>query len=296
MLVRQLLQDCQQGSSHGATQYKQDSIRGIARMAALRQKNTSGLKVFADVFSGSGENVVDGEIIDGSPISILSGVVDAIQSMRGAYAGSYAVYFADIVTGRATDMLLSVITRWAASCGYPFTHTGNTGILQVYKYDGGEGRVDIYLSESPASDSMAIIGNGLLSRRIERVTVFIDPNGPKHAPWRETMAIWRHFSSRSTIIIHIASTTLKRIAGARRAGCNMPDGIPDHVAEMIHWFKGAGGWIREPINADQWTIAMLAKYPPTHDWQKGGFHAIDSDEGQALIKRLSTTKKEKTCK
>lgn len=44
----------------------QDSIRGIARMAALRQKNTSGLKVFADVFSGSGENIVGDVKMKGS--------------------------------------------------------------------------------------------------------------------------------------------------------------------------------------------------------------------------------------
>ena len=70
--------------------------------------------------------------------------------------------------------------------------------------------------------------------------------------------------------------------------------IPDHISAMFAAFDKCGGWIREPVGPDQWTLALISKFPPRHGWntKSASFHRIDSEAGQATIKRLTSTKKE----
>ena len=262
----------------------------------MREKNKGCSVLFADIFCGDGMNVIDGQEINGSPISMLEGLVGALLSMKGAPSSKYRCLFADISEGRATDFLPQRVRTWADSKGLELSDDCTKLLIPLKGKDGNilkeKAEVLLTFAQASAVETVNWISSVLRRRdKRRRACIFVDPNGPKHAPWEELRNLWDQHKRKVEITAHISATQLKRIKGAREVGKAMPQ-VPDHVSAMIGAFKGAGGWIRSPAGADQWTVAMLTMFQPRSDWKKAGFVAIDSEEGADTIRRLSLTAKE----
>lgn len=76
-----------QGRSEIATPAKQYHLRSLVRMRCIMLSPylingwASSLRI-RDAFCGDGENVVGGKVIDGSPVSIVNGIIEAHQSCK----------------------------------------------------------------------------------------------------------------------------------------------------------------------------------------------------------------------
>jgi hypothetical protein len=276
-----------QGASPAATSLKQDGLFGIYRMQGTRWKDRYPL-VFVDLYSGSGENVVDGQSIIGSPLSLLSGLAAAIRSSNTVPKYSdWLIVFNDITTGRATDILPENVMRWQEENGLPV----NSSVLSVTNKNGWTFNVPIRYMCSPSSDVVEDIQAILGRKNQAHFTLLIDPNGPKDAPWDALREIWEKHKNKVDLLFHISATTLKRCAKAKEStGMNFAP-MPDHVKGLIDAFYGCGGWVRGPVGADQWTILLISSRPPKNGWGNS-FHLIQSIEGDEVIKRLSLTKSE----
>ncbi len=278
-----------QGMSAAATPAKQSGLVGMTHMLTLMRKKLPRRVMVADFYCGEGENVVDGEHIKGSPISILEGMTLAISQMDDPPKMQRRIVFNDIVSRRVMDHLPGVVEAWQADMGLPvnrkqltcYTKTGMPVVIPIYYWTGS--------AQSLCGDIETAINNGF------HVIALIDPNGPKDAPWSELRSLYDRLGHRLEIIIHISATTLKRVAKAREAGYNFAP-MPDHISGMLSVFHGARGWVREPVGADQWTMLLLSRHAPRYGWNtKTGprFLKIDDENGQKLIQHLSTTAKER---
>jgi hypothetical protein len=258
-------------------------------MLTLMRKHSRRPVMIADFYCGTGKNVVNDVPINGSPISILEGMALAISKMADPPKMQRRIVFNDIVSRRVMDHLPGVVEAWQSDMGLPvnrnqltcYTKSGRPVVIPVY-YSAGS-------AQSLCGDIETAINNGF------HVIALIDPNGPKDAPWSELRSLYDRLGHSLEIIIHISATTLKRVAKAREAGYNFAP-MPDHISGMLSAFNGAGGWVREPVGADQWTMLLLSRHSPRHGWKPKdgpGFLRIDDDNGQKLIQHLSTTAKER---
>ena len=282
--------DMFQGCSIAATPAKQDGLKGIYDMIGLMRKNWRGQVIFADMYSGAGKNIIDGQNVRGSPISMLEGLLLSVSRMRGIPSGNWAIVFNDIVKGRATESLPQAVAGWQEEKRIAVDPTK----LICYTKDMQKFTIPISYKEGSAATLTKEIESLLNQYRGCHVIMAIDPNGPKDAPWNELRSIWDNHGKNAEMIFHISANTLKRVAKARQATNFNFSPMPDHMHGMIKAFRDAGGWIREPLGSDQWTIALLSKYPPEYGWMCQGakFHKIDSRSGKYIVSRLSLTKKE----
>jgi len=278
-----------QGMSAAATPVKQSGLVGMANMLTLMRKHSRKPVMIADFYCGEGENVVDGVHIKGSPISIMQGIAMAIGQMVDPPKQPRYIVFNDIVSGRVMDRLPGVVERWQSDMGLPVNHMR----LTCYTKAGRPVVIPIAYrvgsAQTLCGDIESSINHGF------HVIALIDPNGPKDAPWSELRSLYDRRGNSLEVIIHISANTLKRVAKAREVGYNFAP-MPDHISGMLSAFDGAGGWVREPVGADQWTLLLLSKFPPRNGWNpKTGprFLRIDDDNGRELIQYLSTTAKER---
>ena len=278
-----------QGASAAATPIKQEGLLGIFNVQATRWKDKYPL-VFVDLYAGSGRNVVGGESINGSPLSMLAGIHLALTRSNTRPRFSWLIVFNDIAPGRATDLLPENVKRWQEENGLPVDADGLTVTLK----DGSDYRVPIQYRCGPSDDVVQAIRSALDDGTKAHFVMLVDPNGPKDAPWPDLKAIWAAHGNYVDLVLHIAATMLKRCSRARDATGYDFAPMPDHIAGMLELFRKSGGWIREPVGADQWTIALICKYPPRQGWSRktASFHTIESRAGQETIKRLTYTKKE----
>lgn len=276
-----------QGASALATPAKQNGLVGMFDTISVMRKNSHKPIVFADFYCGSGVNAVNGEEINGSPISMLEGIYLSCQRMKGPPAQQRYIVFNDIVSDRVLDALPIAVESWQARNRLPV----DRNILRCTTKDGIPVSIPITYVASPAQELCNSI-DGLI-RGGAHVVALVDPNGPKDAPWEALKRMFRAKERALELIIHVSSNTLKRVSRAREAtGFNFSP-MPNHVQDMLAAFTGCGGWIREPVGSDQWTMLLLSKFPPYGGWNcKNGprFLLIDSTEGSSLIRRLSTTR------
>lgn len=279
-----------QGSSLLATPAKQDGLTGIVHMMTLMRKNMARPVVFIDFYCGDGKNLVDGKVIKGSPISILEGVAKAIASMSELPKYPRQIVFNDIVAERVTDKLPLHIEGWQREMGLPV----DCNYLVCYNKLGKRFRVPITYLAGGADSLCDSVFKGIMYGY--HVISIIDPNGPKDAPWEKLKQLYSKHSSSFEVIFHLSATTLKRVSLAREStGFNFRP-MPNHVANLIDSFADCGGWIREPVGGDQWTMMLVSKFPPRNGWNvKNGpkFYKIDQPEGQQMVEYLSTTAKQR---
>lgn len=280
-----------QGSSLLATPAKQDGLTGIVHMMTLMRKNMARPVAFIDAYCGNGVNSVDEKDINGSPISILEGICKAVASMSETPNHPRFILFNDIIESRVKGNLPVEVEQWQMKNGLPV----NQNELVCYNKKKEPFRVSIIYEAKSANDLcdavvLKAVKNGC------HVVVFVDPNGPKHAPWEKLKEIYKKYPKNVEMIFSIAGNTLKRVYGARLSTGYNFSSMPNHVADMIDSFADCGGWIREPIGADQWTMVLVSKFPPRNGWNvKTGpkFYKIDQPEGQQMVEYLSTTAKQR---
>lgn len=279
-----------QGSSAHATPMKQDGIVGIVDMVNIMRQRSYKPVVFIDFYCGSGTNVVDGREISGSPISMLEGIVKATSRMKQIPRHPRMVVFNDIVQERSLDTLPVEVEAWQAKQGLPV----NRDVLTCFTKTGQRFTVPIRYVAGSAQDMCAKVKQAIANRM--HVVALIDPNGPKDAPWAELRELYEKHSKDFELLIHVSSTALKRVAGARAVTEFNFAPMPSHVSDMLQAFSGCGGWIREPTGADQWTMVLITRFPPRSGWNvKNGprYLKMDTEEGQQLIQYLSTTVKQR---
>jgi three-Cys-motif partner protein len=279
-----------QGQSDIATPAKQDGLHGVYKTINLMRKGLQRPVVFADLYCGSGINHAGGSEINGSPITMLSALHESIASMRGKPTCSRVVLFADIVSERVNDTLPLIVEQWQRTNGLPV----NRNMLKCMTSDRQLVEIPIHYHAKSADQSLDDMSEAI--KRGYHVVITIDPNGPKDAPWKKLREMYLTYWRRLEVVVHVSATALKRVAHARAATSINFAPMPDHIADMVSAFDGAGGWVREPVGADQWTLLLLSNYPPRNGWspRNGGarFHRIDDLQGQDVIRRLSLTRKQ----
>jgi len=280
-----------QGASKAATPAKQCGLVGMYDMLTLMRKNHFAPIVYADLYCGSGTNHIGGEVeISGSPISMLEGIRLATSRMSAPPKRPRLILFNDIMAERSQRQLPAHVEAWQRRNGLPV----DPHELQIPIKNGRMFMAPISYEAMPADSAVDMLGHAINSGY--HVIAAVDPNGPKDAPWQKLRSLFDRRSSRMELIIHISATTLKRVAKARANVAFDFAPMPDHIADLLEKFRGAGGWIREQVGKDQWTMLLLSKYPPRNGWNtKTGpkFFLMHSGEGKGLIHYLSTTAKER---
>lgn len=252
-----------QGSSQ-LTPRKEFEIFGLSKMRLNQFKSDYfGHEeiICADVFCGTGRNVLDGIVVDGSPIKMIDGVVSASnEKVKTSF------FFSDI-RQEACDALSEIVKA---------------------KY-----RISLPIKKLQASDAINRIGEYMTKNRGSYLFLILDPNGPKDFPKNEVCDLIRAFPARLDITPYISATAINRQLGARnKAGYQLKSWIGEienfddgFVKCMTSYNRD--GWIRTPVNGDRWRWTMLptfGKFFPRNDWKKQGYCAINSEDGKKAIK------------
>lgn len=257
-----------QGNSQH-TERKEFEIESVTSMRVNQYKN-KWFKyrhvLFADVFCGSGVNAIGDEIVDGSPVRLLNGYLNASKNGLPFNSG---FWFSDIRSEACEKLSRLLRTRYE---GLP---------------------KDPMIKAMSAADAINHIGNILEKRKDVFVYLILDPNGPKDFPKTETEDVLSGYSKQIDVIPYISATTINRCLQARnKAGRDFDwwiSGIENFDSGFVSALtqNGRKGWIREPVQGDKFRWTMLPTFGcmvPKNDWKKQGYVDIESDEGQAAIK------------
>lgn len=257
-----LFENKTQGAS-AHTERKEFEIHGISTMRFNQFKNPyfKYRKIIcADIFSGTGENEVDGNIINGSPIKLIEAYIKSKNNN---------VKF---------DFLFSDIRSFACQAL----------AKNVSKYP-----LNITIRQLEASNSINILGDHLYHNNDVFLYLIVDPNGPKDFPKIEIQQLLSSMSKRIDVIPYISATTINRCIGARnKAGLdfkgwlgqieNFDEGF---VSSLID--HNRKGWIRKPLSSDKarWTmLPTFGCFEPIHDWAKQDYVKLNTQEGKNVVK------------
>lgn len=250
----------------GASEYtarKEFEIEGVTQMRFTQFKcqyfNFETI-ICADVFCGTGTNVVGDEVVDGSPIRLLRGYLKAKNHRQ-----NIDFWFSDIRKS-ACDML-------------------QYQIKQQFGKDMAPNHMD-------AANAVNELGNRLEQNPDAYLFLVLDPNGPKQFPKIEVEQLIRLYPRRIDVIPYISATTINRCLGARdKAGFEFRGwlgGIEDFDTGFVSALSADNrrGWIREPIDGDRqrWTmIPTFGRMPPRNGWKKQGYVDLNSDAGRSVV-------------
>ena len=252
-----------QGSSTHTVR-KEFEIYGVTQMR-FRQFKHFGFRfrevICADVFCGTGRNLVDGEIVDGSPIRMLDGWMKANnQRVKTSF------WFSDIRQEACSTLEKIIKSRYGA---------------------------EIPVKKMSASDAVNEIGNYLEAHPSTYLCLTLDPNGPKDFPKIETQDLIKSFPNRVDVNPYISATAVNRQLGARnKAGYQLNswlagiENLDEGFVKTLVIDKRTG-WIRRPIDGDGWRWTMIPTFgifEPRNPWDKQGFINIKSDEAEKVIK------------
>lgn len=217
-----------------------------------------------DVFSGDGHNVVNGEVLAGSPVKMAQ----AIDASGIAETKDIFLLCSDI----RKDAIHTLNRYFSES-----NHSCETSIYQ-----------------RSAADQLKFIHAIARQEPSSHFIVTIDPNGPKALPFEEIKKLSSDplLKNRVDFIVNISATSVKRMIRHRQsAGANYDWWIStvenigrDLVMNIAQHYKGA--WIRRPLGDKQgWLMVAYFNWsPPKHDWKKAGFLDLHSRPGkQAMI-------------
>lgn len=257
-----------QGASK-MTKAKEEGIKGVTYMR-INQFKSSWFKseyrrvIVADIFCGSGRNVVEDEQVDGSPVRILQAYNEANNAKL--HGLDFDFWFSDIKK---------------SSCE------------SLEKYIEQLFGIRRNVSQMSACNAVNHLGNILAKDKTIYLLLVVDPNGPKDFPKEELEHLIRAFPNRVDVAPYISATTINRCIGANRSGRDFTSwwiGSIENLNEgFIHSLTYGGkrnGWIREPIQGDKfkWTlIPTFGCMKPRFDWSKNGYVEIKSDAGRKAI-------------
>ena len=250
------------------TKAKEEGIEGVAYMR-INQFKSPWFKsehrkvIIADIFCGSGRNVVEDEQIDGSPIRILKAYHRANNAK---------------LHGLEIDFWFSDVKK--SSC--------ESLSKYIYQLFGTERDV----APMMASGAVNVLGERLQKEKDAYLLLVVDPNGPKDFPKEELEHLIRAFPRRVDVAPYISATTVNRCIGANRSGRDFANwwigGIENFnegfVKSLVYGSRN--GWIREPIPGDKfkWTlIPTFGCMKPKFDWKKNGYVEINSEDGKKAI-------------
>jgi hypothetical protein len=252
-----------QGSSI-YTKQKEFEIGALTKMRLTQFKSSffkHNIVIVADVFSGTGRNVVDDELIEGSPVRIMDGVINS-----GNTKTKINYFFSDIRPNACEQLSHYLLHRFNMSVK---THA------------------------MAASDAINMLGNIL--HKDYRVFLFLvlDPNGPKDFPKNEVYDILKEFPRRIDVIPNISATAISRCLGARYKAGHQMQGWLGTIDNFDEGFvsclitNNRNGWIRKPVQGDihRWVIIpTFGVFKPRNNWEKQGYIDLATDEGKELVK------------
>jgi three-Cys-motif partner protein len=281
-----------QGKSARITRIKERNLNGLVRMRVISMKSLLysdiGSWWFCDVYCGAGEQTIDGEAIDGSPIELFNAAesLSQIPDFRHHVASRFRFYVSDL----RPEAIASVETIAKDKFSHGADLLGHNSYASLL-----EAKVQ------PASEALAEIHDILIERPRDRAFIFLDPNGPKTFAYSEFVKLLadKRTRDRIDVIVNISATGLKRIRGSVVAAGPHP-----WIGRLETVFVDAlgrdadeyGCWIREPINGDAWEWCMLAYWShpkPRFTWTQGGFVPINSPQGRAAVMKYSHTAEER---
>lgn len=279
-----------QGAS-AITRKKECDINGLAYMQFMRTANAFiGLPGkqyirryrYTDALCGGGLNVVEGEIIEGSPYAISNALVQAGQKNGNVRAA---------VTRRLIDLNFSDIRQEAASSLADLIENDfDDKFRELFQLNHFSNAVNI--DRLAAVDAVKRDINWLWEDRDHRLALCIDPNGPKALPFVELAELLTNSRTRrrADVTVNISATAVKRVLSVPIAQKEISEWIGQFRTMFID-VLGANekAWVRLPLDGDpqQWTIMTYWASMPKHDWRSAGFVDIKSDEGLEAIKRYS---------
>ncbi len=252
-----------QGSSVH-TKRKEQEIGGLTKMRFNQFKSPyfkfNNIYV-ADVFSGTGRNVIIDEIVDGSPIKLIEGVMGA--------------------NNRNIDV------------NFFFSDVRTDACEQLHKYIVERFKISIATNVMLASDAINMLGSILKSNPNIFLYLVLDPNGPKDFPKNEVHDLLCEFPKRIDVIPNISATTINRCLGARDKAGRQMQGWLANIENFDEGFvssltmKGRCGWIRRPIKGDRfrWVIVpTFGCFKPKNNWEKQDYVDLNSEEGKETVK------------
>lgn len=265
------------------TERKEFEIGGLVQMRLRQLKGDNPSRyydriVIADVFSGSGENVLSAHDnpIDGSPLRLLWALQTATHTRDGISLGG--------LRNKKVDFFFSDIRPDA---------TASLANLLADRWDIPEGlNVGKITATLPAHSALTLIHQEMLANPRTHLILVLDPNGPKDFPRDEALSLLRSFSNRIDLIPYISATSINRCLQHKNK-CNaqynwwlssierFDTGFALAIAQNRY------GWIREPVQSDHQKWLMLPtftpKLVPRNDWNKQGYVEINSQRGRAAL-------------
>ena len=288
--ARKVRQKTVQGAS-AITRKKECDISGLAYMQFMRTANAYiGLPGkeyikryrYTDALCGGGLNVVEGEIIEGSPYAISNSLIragDTNGNIRAAVERrQLELYFSDIRQEAAASLSQLVEQDFDAQFRELFKVNHFSSVLRI--------------DQMPASEAVKRDMNWLMDHRGHRLGLCIDPNGPKALPFVEIADLLTRRQTRKNadVTINISATAVKRVLSVPMAQKEISEWIGEFRTMFIDVLAvDEKAWIRLPIEGDpqQWTMITYWATNPRNDWRAAGFVDIKSPEGLEAIKRYS---------
>ena len=248
-----------QGMS-AVTPVKEIQIHGVVQMRIMQRKRgfaegwVPELRVY-DVFAGDGENIVQGETIQGSPLEIADAVIES-----GLPCSMHASDINEMST-------LALARRLSEKPGLKHTVT-----------------------QKPAAQALADVAVYLSANKKNIAVVVVDPNGPGVLPYRELLNLATHFPYRCDLLLNISETAMKRIlacAVTKDKNWWAPlSSFPEFIWSLGKHYRQM--WVRRVLPSDPQRWRMLCFWsgvPPKDPWAKQQLYIVDSLE--ALNKELS---------
>lgn len=251
-----------QGNS-SITPIKEAQIYGVVKTRLLQRKYATWIRKIHvyDIFSGDGLNIVDGNLVWGSPVEIVNAIIDS-----GIPQIKQITFTASDIRKESVDILQRRIGA-------------TNGFLTNCKHIN-------------ASAQLTDIKEILMRYPSDHAIIIVDPNGPGVLPFNELLHLSRIYNKRIDILLNISETAMTRILG-----CHITkdknwwadfENFCDIVNEIFINYKQA--WVRQVVQGDRqrWRFLCFWSYAKTKQgWKNQGLHAIETQE--ALNKLLGET-------
>lgn len=271
-----------QGASR-FTGRKEFEIGGLVQMRLRQLKGPGPSRYYshiliADVFSGSGENVIDPneDPIDGSPLRLLWALQTAVMTKSGPSLMALehrpvTLYCSDIRSEAIARLNQIISDRWGDIDGLS---------------------LNIATATLPAESALNQISETMIENPRTHLILVLDPNGPKDFPRDTVLKMLRAFSHRMDLIPYISATAINRCLQHRKSCGATYDWWLSAIDRFDTGFvqaiaRGRHGWIRTPIDGDPQRWMMLPTFTPKllprNDWAKQGYVEINSPQGQSAI-------------
>lgn len=237
--------------------------------------------IIADVFSGSGENVMDAkdDPIDGSPIRLLWALSHAVNTRHGPNPMALEkkridFLFSDIRKDAIAHLKGIIDDRWDNTCN-----------------------ANIYAETLEASEAIQLLLDELLISPRTHLILVLDPNGPKSFPRDKVLELLARHGARVDVIPYISATAINRCLRHKETCGAHYDWWLSAIESFDTGFvleiaKYRKGWIREPVPGDPQKWLLFPTFPsrfyPTHDWSKQGYVMIDSPRGINALRTYSS--------